>query len=176
MSFLLQPWQILLAALCGMVNQRQQPIIEFVNVQIDALLKKLGKKQERISAAKMKDGTSVRLTAAKERASNKRKHQRPAASVLPEEDQFPRHLTPCPCTCNEPAQQSSPKETELAHHNWLTTNPTLHFRCKSTPQFSHPGQYCRVHSCFPGTTTFMIAEQSHGKKARSDIMSNRARV
>ena len=43
MSFLLQPWHILLAALCGMVNQRQQQIIEFQNAQIEALLKKLMK-------------------------------------------------------------------------------------------------------------------------------------
>ncbi|MCP4786109.1 MAG: transposase [Fuerstiella sp.] len=45
MAFLLQPWHILLAALCGMVNQRQQQIIEFQNAQIEALLKKLGKKR-----------------------------------------------------------------------------------------------------------------------------------
>ena len=38
-----QPWHILLAALCGMVNQRQQQIIQFQNAQIEALLKKLGK-------------------------------------------------------------------------------------------------------------------------------------
>ncbi|MEO2024973.1 MAG: protein kinase [Fuerstiella sp.] len=43
MSFLLQPWHILLAALCGMVNERQQQIIEFQNAQIEVLLKKLGK-------------------------------------------------------------------------------------------------------------------------------------
>ena len=45
MSFLLQPWHILLAALCGMVNQRQQQIIEFQNAQIETLLKKLRKKR-----------------------------------------------------------------------------------------------------------------------------------
>jgi len=45
MSFLLQPWHILLAVLCGMVNQRQQQIIEFQNAQIETLLKKLGKKR-----------------------------------------------------------------------------------------------------------------------------------
>ena len=45
MSFLLQPWQIMLAALCGLVNQRQQQIIEFQNAQIEALLKQLGKKR-----------------------------------------------------------------------------------------------------------------------------------
>ena len=41
MSFLLQAWHILLACLCGMVNRRQQQIIEFQNAQIEALLKKL---------------------------------------------------------------------------------------------------------------------------------------
>ena len=45
MSFLLQPWHIFLAALCGMVNQRQQQIIEFQDAQIEALLKNLGKKR-----------------------------------------------------------------------------------------------------------------------------------
>ena len=45
MPFLLQPWHILLAALSAMVNQRQQQIIEFQNAQIEALLKKLGKKR-----------------------------------------------------------------------------------------------------------------------------------
>ena len=45
MSFLLQLWQILLAPLCGLVNQRQQQIIEFQNAQTEALLKKLGKKR-----------------------------------------------------------------------------------------------------------------------------------
>ena len=45
MPTFLQPWHILLAALCGLANQRQQEIIEFQNAQIDALLKKLGKKR-----------------------------------------------------------------------------------------------------------------------------------
>ena len=45
MSFILQPWHILLAALCGLVNQREQQIIEFQNAQIEALLKQLGKKR-----------------------------------------------------------------------------------------------------------------------------------
>jgi predicted transcriptional regulator len=45
MAFLFQPWHILLAALCGMVNERQQQIIQFQNAQIAALLKKLGKKR-----------------------------------------------------------------------------------------------------------------------------------
>ena len=45
MSFLFQPWHILLAALCGMVNERQQQIIQFQNAQIEVLLKKPGKKR-----------------------------------------------------------------------------------------------------------------------------------
>ena len=45
MSCILQPWHILLGGLCGLVNQRQQQIIEFQNAQIEALLKQLGKKR-----------------------------------------------------------------------------------------------------------------------------------
>ncbi|MEO2028084.1 MAG: hypothetical protein ABGZ23_19605 [Fuerstiella sp.] len=45
MSFILQPWHILHAALCGLVNERQQQVIEFQNAQIEALLKKLGHKR-----------------------------------------------------------------------------------------------------------------------------------
>lgn len=45
MSFLLQPWHIMLACLCGLLNQRQQQIMEFQNAQIEALLRKLGKKR-----------------------------------------------------------------------------------------------------------------------------------
>ena len=45
MSFLLTPWHILLAVLCGMVNHRQQQIIEFQHAQIETLLKKLGRKR-----------------------------------------------------------------------------------------------------------------------------------
>ena len=45
MPFLLQPWHILLAALCGLANQRQQQIIEFQNAQIEALLKQFGTKR-----------------------------------------------------------------------------------------------------------------------------------
>ena len=59
MSFISQPWHILLATLYGWVNQRQQQIIEFQNDQIEALLKLLGKKrvlltddQRRVLAAK----------------------------------------------------------------------------------------------------------------------------
>jgi putative transposase len=45
MSFLLQPWLILLAIIGGLVKERQQQIIEFQNAQIEALLKKLGEKR-----------------------------------------------------------------------------------------------------------------------------------
>jgi hypothetical protein len=45
MSFLLRPWHILLVTICGLLNQRQQQIIEFQNAQIAALLKKLGRKR-----------------------------------------------------------------------------------------------------------------------------------
>lgn len=45
MSFLLQSWHILLAAICGLLNQRQQQIIEFQNARIEALLKKHGKQR-----------------------------------------------------------------------------------------------------------------------------------
>lgn len=45
MQFMLQPGHILLAILIGQANERQQRIIEFQNDQIEALLKKLGKKR-----------------------------------------------------------------------------------------------------------------------------------
>lgn len=41
MLFLLHPWHILLAALWGMANTRQQQNIEFQNTQITPLLKEL---------------------------------------------------------------------------------------------------------------------------------------
>ena len=44
MSVLLQPWQIPRAYVCGLVNERQQQIIEFKNAQIQVLLEQLGKK------------------------------------------------------------------------------------------------------------------------------------
>jgi hypothetical protein len=50
MSFILQPWHILLAVLCGFVNKRQQQIIEFQNAQIEALLEKLGGKRVLLTA------------------------------------------------------------------------------------------------------------------------------
>src|SRR6266550_6719625 len=45
MNFILQPWQLLFAALCGWVNQRQQEMIAFQNTQIESLLQKLGQKR-----------------------------------------------------------------------------------------------------------------------------------
>ena len=45
MSFILQPWQVVFVAMSGWVNQRQQQVIEFQNAEIEALLKKLGKKR-----------------------------------------------------------------------------------------------------------------------------------
>ena len=45
MNFVLQPWQLAFVALSAWMNQRQQQIIEFQNAQIEALLKKLGKKR-----------------------------------------------------------------------------------------------------------------------------------
>jgi len=61
MSFILHPWQFFFVVFCGWVNERQTEIIEFQNAQIDALLKKLGKKrilltddQRRILAVKGK--------------------------------------------------------------------------------------------------------------------------
>ena len=45
MSFILQPWQVVFVALSAWVNQRQRQIIEFQNTQIEALLKKMGKKR-----------------------------------------------------------------------------------------------------------------------------------
>ncbi len=45
MSFVLQPWQLLLTILSGILHRRQQKIIEFQNDEIEALLIKLGKKR-----------------------------------------------------------------------------------------------------------------------------------
>ena len=49
-SFILQSWHILLAVLCGLVNKRQQQIIEFQNAQIEALLEKLGRMRVLLTA------------------------------------------------------------------------------------------------------------------------------
>ena len=45
MSFILQPWQLLLMILAGWVNQQQQQIIDFQRTEIDVLKEKLGKKR-----------------------------------------------------------------------------------------------------------------------------------
>lgn len=61
MSFVLQPWQLLLTILSGMIHHRQQQIIDFQSSEIEALLIKMGKKrilltddQRRILAVKGK--------------------------------------------------------------------------------------------------------------------------
>jgi hypothetical protein len=45
MKVMLQPYHIVLAALVGWANERQQQIIKFQSDQIQALLKLLGKKR-----------------------------------------------------------------------------------------------------------------------------------
>jgi hypothetical protein len=49
MQIVLQPCHIVLAALVGRANERQQRIIEFQNDQIEALLKKPGKKFRKVN-------------------------------------------------------------------------------------------------------------------------------
>jgi hypothetical protein len=45
MTFILQPWQLLLVILAGWMNQPQQQIIEFQWKEIEVLKKGLGKKR-----------------------------------------------------------------------------------------------------------------------------------
>ena len=45
MSFILQPWQLLLAILSSWIHHRQQKMIEFQNDQIESLLKQMGQKR-----------------------------------------------------------------------------------------------------------------------------------
>lgn len=45
MTFILQPWQLLLVILAGWMNQPQQQIIEFQRKEIEVLKKGLGKKR-----------------------------------------------------------------------------------------------------------------------------------
>ncbi len=66
MQFMLQPYHMVLATLIGWANERQQQIIEFQNDQIEALLKKLGKKrllltddQRRVLAVKVPPKSSM---------------------------------------------------------------------------------------------------------------------
>ena len=61
MNFILRPWQLFFLILSGMVNRRQQEIIEFQNAQIRILMEKMGRKrillsddQRRVLAAKGK--------------------------------------------------------------------------------------------------------------------------
>jgi putative transposase len=61
MNFFLRPWQLFFLILSGLVNRRQQEIIEFQNAQIRTLMKKLGRRrllltddQRRVLAAKGK--------------------------------------------------------------------------------------------------------------------------
>ena len=61
MSFILRPWQLFFLILSGMVNRRQQEIIEFQNAQIRILMDKMGRKrilltddQRRVLAVKAK--------------------------------------------------------------------------------------------------------------------------
>ena len=45
MSFVLEPWQLLLILLAGWINRQQQALLEFQRLQIEALLRKMGKKR-----------------------------------------------------------------------------------------------------------------------------------
>jgi hypothetical protein len=45
MTFILQPWQLLLVILAGWMNQPQQQIIEFQRKEIEVLKKGLGNKR-----------------------------------------------------------------------------------------------------------------------------------
>ena len=49
MSFVLQPWQLLVMTLVGWVQRQQQAIIEFQNDQIKTLLEGHGKKRIRLT-------------------------------------------------------------------------------------------------------------------------------
>ena len=45
MNSVFRPWQLFVMILSGWVNRRQQEIIEFQNVQIQALMEKQGRKR-----------------------------------------------------------------------------------------------------------------------------------
>ena len=45
MSFVLQPWQLLLVALAGWINRHQQQVIDFQNAQIQVLMNRQGRKR-----------------------------------------------------------------------------------------------------------------------------------
>jgi hypothetical protein len=61
MNFIFHPWQFFFLILSGLVNRRQQEIIEFQNAQIRTLMDKMGRRrllltddQRRVLAAKGK--------------------------------------------------------------------------------------------------------------------------
>ena len=43
MSFILQPWQLLLMVFASWVHREQQKVIEFYQAQLDALMKRRGR-------------------------------------------------------------------------------------------------------------------------------------
>ncbi len=45
MSFILQPWQLLLVIMAGWVNDQQQQIIDYLRTENQVLREKLGKKR-----------------------------------------------------------------------------------------------------------------------------------
>ena len=45
MSFVLQPWQLLLVALAGWINRHQQQVIDFQNAQIQILMNRQGRRR-----------------------------------------------------------------------------------------------------------------------------------
>ena len=45
MSFILHPWQMLLAILAGWINEKQQLLIEYLRTENQILKEKLGKKR-----------------------------------------------------------------------------------------------------------------------------------
>jgi hypothetical protein len=45
MSFIMQPWHLLVLILAGWINRHQQAVIEFQGTQIQVLMKKLGRKR-----------------------------------------------------------------------------------------------------------------------------------
>ena len=45
MSFVLQPWQLLLVVLAGCLNRQQQQVIEYLRTENQVLKEKLGKKR-----------------------------------------------------------------------------------------------------------------------------------
>ena len=45
MSFILQPWQLLLMIFASWVQREQQKVIEFYQAQLDAMMKAQGKKR-----------------------------------------------------------------------------------------------------------------------------------